>query len=210
MILAILGGVHGNAAALRAAMESIDDAGLLSVVHTGDSTFGGPDPRAAMDLLDTRGVPAIQGGEDRLVAQARRKAKRLARELGPGGLEALLAAHDALSGAQVEALLARPRARRLEIDGVRVLVCQGLPGHPGETLGADTPRAQLERLRESADADIVVCGGAGAFFHCLVVDTLFVAPGRVDAGEGVAAYAWVSTEARPWTAGETRVAAPPG
>jgi predicted phosphodiesterase len=209
MILAILGGVHGQAGALRAALHAVEEAGILSVVHTGDSVLGGPDPRGAMDLLATHRVPAVQGAEDRLVGHALRKQRRMARSLDDAARAAVTAAHEALTGSQVEALLARPHTRRLEIDGIRILVCHGLPGHPGEHLDADTPAALLERLRESSDADIVVCGGGPDFTARLVADTLFVAPGRV-ALDGGAAYAWVSTESTPWTAGVERVPLPAG
>lgn len=204
MILAILGGVHGDAHALCAALDAIDEAGILSIAHTGNSAVGAPGGREAMDLLIGRAIPAVQGAEDRHVGHARRKAGRLARDLDEAQRAAVMAAHDVLSSAHIEALLARPHTRRLEIDGVRVLLCHGLPGHPGAVFDAATPVAVLERLRESSDADIVVSGGAPDFFHRLVSGTLFVAPGRVRAEDGHAGYAWASTEESPWTAGFTR------
>ncbi len=200
MILAVLGDIHGNAPALRAALNAIDAQGILTIVHTGNSIVGGTGAAEVMQLLQKHGVRCVQGAEDRQVGRFRRKAGRLRDAVEVARYEALERAHEDAPSTVLEALLARPHTIHLEIDGVRVLVCHGAPGHTSETVDHDTSDARLERYRESGDADIVVTGGAAESFSRLMLDTLITAPGRVDHAPGQAGYLIVSTEQKPWTA----------
>lgn len=200
MILAVLGGIDGNVAALRAALDAIDAQGILTIVHTGNSIVGGDDAGAVMELLRKAGVRSVQGSEDRQVGRLRRKAGRLRDAVEEDRFAALERAHAQAPSTVLEALLARPHTLQFEIDGVRILVCHGAPGHSSDQVDQNTSDARLERYRESGDADIVIAGGARDAFSRLVVDTLIAGPGKVDHAPGVAGYLLVSTEQVPWTA----------
>lgn len=199
MIAAVLGAVRGQAGALRAALGSIADAGIETIVCTGNLAAGGDSGAEALALLRAHGVICVQGEEDRLLARAHRKAGALRDRLGPERLAALLRAHDALPAEDREFLRRLPRLQRLSVDGVPIVVCHGSLTSQRERLGPDTPLVKLARQRELAPAALIASHAEKAYAR-EVAGALFLSAGPVAQAPGVAAWTLADLDTLPGSA----------
>jgi putative phosphoesterase len=160
--LAVLGDVHGNLAALEAALADAKKHKPDRYLVTGDLVMNGPRPGQVIDKLrdlDAKGAIVIQGNTDVAVADfdftaafpgvdSVSSAQRAAAEW----------AHDQLSDDQCDYLRRLPAERRLWNDGTMVLVCHGSPGSQTTGLPADLdPSVTVERVTRS-DARVIACG----------------------------------------------------
>jgi putative phosphoesterase len=64
----LLSDIHGNAVALEAVLEDIDDVDTL--VCAGDVVGYGPSPGQCIDLIRDREIPTVEGNHDRAVVNA--------------------------------------------------------------------------------------------------------------------------------------------
>lgn len=199
MILAVLGDVRGNFAALSTVLGEIDDSGIQTILHCASSCGDIGDSGSVLDLLRERNVATVQGERDRLVVKAVRKSGTLESRLTAEAFAAIRSTHDSLGPGRIEFLRGLPGSRALEVDGIHIVLCHGTPSSQSETLGPDTDTLRFRRIREEANADIVVFGRNKTPFWKRVEGTLFVTPGSLEAREGTARYAVVSTEDEPWS-----------
>jgi putative phosphoesterase len=193
--LALLGDIHGNLAALDAALADAKRHKPDRYLVTGDLVMNGPRPAEVLDLLrtlDGGGALVVQGNTDIAVAdfdfaaafpwmEGVPEAQRVAAEW----------AHEQLSDDQLDYLRGLPSERRLWQDGSMVLVCHGSPGSQTNGLPADLdPAVTVERVTRT-DARAIVCG------HTHVADVrelgrkLIVNPGSCGyAFDGQASACW--------------------
>ena len=214
MLIAAIGNIHGNLPALEAVLGEIDDAGIQTIVNTGDCVAGHPWPNEVIDLLRDRSIPTVQGEQDRLVARFERKRKSLARDISRVGgwtigshlrdeWARIQEAYEAARSENIEFLAALPKQLFLTIDGISVCVCHGTPQGRNDVLHEEDDIGKFRRLREAANTDIIICGRSHTPFSRVVDNTLFVNPGAVgisDGGPQQAIYATISTETEPWEA----------
>jgi putative phosphoesterase len=203
MYLAAIGDIHGNLPALEAVLAAIDDAGIHTIVNTGDSVAGHPWPNEVIELLRGRNIPSVQGDLDRRVVHFLRKQETLRRKSTEDEFEALRQTHAAIHSQNLEFLRSLPRHRMLHVEGIDLCVCHGTPGSQSETLDEEDPPGKFRRVRELTNAHVVVSGATHRPFSRTVDATLFVNPGAVGvapAGARMAAYAIVDTETEPWEA----------
>lgn len=195
MKLAVLGDVHGNVAALDAALADAKRHKPDRYLVTGDLVMNGPRPAEVIDrllALDAKGAVVIQGNTDVAVADfdfaaafpgvdSVSAAQRAAAEW----------AHDQLSDDQCDYLRRLPAERRLWNDDTMVLVCHGSPGSQTSGLPADLdPSVTVERVTRT-DARVIACG------HTHVADVrelgrkLILNPGSCGyAFDGTASACW--------------------
>ncbi|BDG71440.1 metallophosphoesterase family protein [Roseomonas fluvialis] len=69
MKLAVITDIHGNVAALRAALADIAARGIGRVVCLGDIASGAGWPRETVELLQDRAIPCIRGNHDRWISE---------------------------------------------------------------------------------------------------------------------------------------------
>jgi putative phosphoesterase len=205
MIFAAIGSINGNKNALECALHAIADAGIQTLLHTGDAVVGGPDGNEVIALLEKFGVICVQGNLDRLVVRYSRKQDTLDRKVDEAILPALRETHERLSSQNLERLRDWRKTRTFLVEGLSGILCHGSPGNPREVITADTPVARLKRQREITRADIIVSGGTDDFFTRHVDGALFVAPGSLNVTPGFASYALISTEESPWDATQEQV-----
>ncbi|MFA6241232.1 MAG: metallophosphoesterase family protein [Candidatus Hydrogenedentales bacterium] len=199
MIIAALGGVSGNLPALEAVLSHIDNAGIHTIVNTGDCLAGCPYPNEVMERLEKREVLSVQGEQDRQVLRVQRKSETLPQRVTPALFAALQFAHEKTLSKNLEKAAGLPRRRIFTVDGLSVCLCHGTPSSQSEGLEETDHLAKFRRQREFANVHVVVAGRTPSPFWKMVDDTLFVNPGRVGAGKpGRASYAIVSTEEIPW------------
>ncbi|MCP4644219.1 MAG: metallophosphoesterase family protein [bacterium] len=197
-----LGGIRGNVKALEAVLEDVDRAGILTVVNVGDSCVGYPWPNETIERLAHAHVTCVQGELDRAIVRYMRKADSMRRRLPAPLMTAVEWTYDQLSSSNLESVHSFRKTAEVRLEELCILVCHGTPASASETLAPDTDLQRLRRIRESANADIVVCGRSPHPFSRMVDGCLFVSPGSVGhpvGPEGGALYAVVDTDADPWS-----------
>lgn len=155
MRLAVITDIHGNVAALEAALSDIAAREIEQIVCLGDCASGMMWPRETVALLMARGIPCVRGNHDRWVAESATDA---------------MSTQDAVAHAETNeaqrAWLGSLPTRLLPAPGV--LACHGTPSSDTENL-LEEPRdgrlgpAPLARIEARLGADgmasrVVLCG----------------------------------------------------
>jgi predicted phosphodiesterase len=160
--VAVLGDVHGNIAALDAALADIKRHKPDRIVITGDLVMMGPRPVEVVDriqALESKGALVIQGNTDIAVADFDYAAAfPWMEQLPPGHRAAAEWAHDQLSDDHLDWLRRLPAERRLWSGDVLTLVCHGSPGSQTTGLRTDVDlTVTMERITRT-DARVICCG----------------------------------------------------
>jgi predicted phosphodiesterase len=174
--VAALYDVHGNPAALDAALAEIGDDVLL--VFGGDMAWG-PMPVEAVDRIRGLDALALRGNADRDLGD-----EWVEQQLGPE---------------RVEWLHSLPEQIELEIDGLgRVLFCHGSPRSDEEMLLRTASDERLAMILADVEADVVVCGHTHMQFDRTFGDKRVVNAGSVGLPYGASGAHWVelSSEVR--------------
>ncbi len=158
MRIAVVADVHGNAPALRAVLAEISEARVDAIVVAGD-VVGGPQPRAALELLAARPEPVtwIAGN-----AEHEALAVLAGHAVGddPPGRAARWSAA-ALDAGWAAAIASWPI--RDTLDGV--VFCHGSPRRVDEVLTRATPDDVLRDALAGAGGSLVVGGHTHQQFH---------------------------------------------
>lgn len=160
--IAILGDIHGNVAALDAALLEIESHKPDRLMVTGDLLMNGPSPEAVVAriaALDRAGALVIAGNTDVAVVDADYAAAfPWLDEVPPAHRAAAEWAHDRLDDRELEWVRRLPAERRLWAGETLVLLCHGSPGSQAAGLPADLdPSTTVERVTRT-DARVIVCG----------------------------------------------------
>jgi putative phosphoesterase len=208
--LAVLSDVHGNLAALEAALADIKRHRPDRVVVAGDLCFFGPRPAETVDRLramEADGAAIIAGNTDVAVADFDYAAAFPWLEEVPAGHRAAVEwAHEQLSDEQLDWLRALPAERRIWTDTTLILACHGSPGSQTAGLPTDLdPGVTMERVTRT-DARVIACG------HTHVADVrelgrkLICNPGSCGIafdGDPAACWALLTVPDQPASAAET-------
>ena len=178
-----LSDIHGNALALRAAIEESDRLGAGRILAAGDYVGEGPHPCQVVRMLRNEGIPSIRGNVDRKILRlAGKKRKKLLKRLEKVRRASLNRIWTALTlhtegKDEMEWLHALPAERRLEVGKTRVLVVHGSPLADNDrifsSLTADALARKLEPTR-GPRPDLLICGHTHAPFVA-TVDGVLVA-----------------------------------
>jgi putative phosphoesterase len=160
--LAVLGDIHGNVAALDAALADAKKHKPDRYVITGDLTLNGPHPGEVIDkvrALEKTGALVIAGNTDLAVADFDYAAAFPWLDDIPATHTAAAEwAHDQLSDEQLDYLRKLAYERRLWVGDNLVLACHGSPGSITAGLSADLdPTVTVERVTRT-DARVICCG----------------------------------------------------
>jgi putative phosphoesterase len=112
--LGVIGDVHGELAALEAALAWLERAGVDQLLCVGDIVDGHVDVDACCKLLAARGVLSVRGNHDRWLLDDR------LRDLPDA------TPRNALTPPSLRFLMALPRSRSLETVAGPLLLCHGL------------------------------------------------------------------------------------
>jgi putative phosphoesterase len=162
MRVALLGDIHGNIAALDAALETIAREKPDLIAITGDLVLNGPRPAEVMARvrqLDADGAIVVQGNTDIAVADFDYTAAfPWLDEIPPPYQAAAEWANDQLSDEDLDYLRRLPAERRIRSNGTLVLICHGSPGSQTDGLSTDLdPSVTVQRVTRT-DADAIGCG----------------------------------------------------
>jgi predicted phosphodiesterase len=161
--VALLSDVHGNVAALEAALKDVRHHKPDVIAVLGDLVFNGPRPAETLDLLaDLAGSGAlvIAGNTDIAVADGDYAAAFPWLDEVPVGHRAAAEwARDQLSDEQLDFLRGLPAERRLSLDGeLLMLACHASPGSQTAGMPADLDAATTMQYATRTDARVIACG----------------------------------------------------
>lgn len=165
--IALFSDVHANLPALEAVLDDIQGAGVTETYCLGDLVGYGPDPGEVVERIRSTAIPTILGNYDEGVGNRRGEcgcyyATDAARM---DGAASYAFTDSALNDADHDWLAALPGELRLEHEGARVLLTHGSPRKINEYLLLDRQDAQLARLADAAEADVVCVGHIHIPYH---------------------------------------------
>jgi len=177
MKLALLGDVHGNAAALRYVLAAASSSGVEALLITGDMVGYYFAPQEVLGLLQSWKKYVVRGNHEDMLAAARKDPGFLDRvdaRYGTG----LRTALEQLSEEQIDELCSLPHPLEMEIDGCRILLCHGAPWDNDCYVYPDAQPELLERCAVRK-YDLVVQGHTHYPMQHRTGGTLVVNPGSV-------------------------------
>ncbi len=160
--IAILGDIHGNVAALDAALMAIEAEKPDRLMVTGDLLMNGPAPEAVVariGALERAGALVIAGNTDIAVADADYAAAfPWLDEVSAAQQAAAEWARDRLSDGELDFVRRLPAERRMWVGETLILLCHASPGSQTAGLPADLdPSTTVERVTRT-DARVIACG----------------------------------------------------
>jgi putative phosphoesterase len=160
--IALLSDIHGNIAALDAALADVRREAPDLVAVLGDYVVNGPRPAEVVDRvreLEELGAAVIQGNTDIAAADLDLAAAfPWFDEVPHVNVVAAEWAHDQLGDERLDWLRRLPAERRLRVDGTLVLFCHASPGSQTYGFGADVDAATIVERLARTDARIVTVG----------------------------------------------------
>jgi len=160
--LAVLSDVHGNVAALEAALGEIGRAKPDLIAVAGDLALNGPDPQAVLERvrrLEQDGATVVQGNTDIAVADFDYAAAFPWMPEVPESFRAAAEwANEQLDADALEWLRRLPAERRLMLDETMVLVCHASPGSQTAGFLTDLDAAVVVEMVGRTDARVICCG----------------------------------------------------
>lgn len=160
--VALLSDVHGNLAALEAALADVARAKPDLLAFAGDLVLNGPEPAAALARireLEASGAIVVQGNTDIAVVDFDYAAAFPWMPDVPASIRVAVEwAHDALDDEALAYLRRLPAERRIHADGTMLLVCHASPGSQSAGLGAELDAAAVVEMVTRTDARVIGCG----------------------------------------------------
>lgn len=177
MKLALLGDIHGNAAALQSVLAAVTLSGVESLLITGDLVGYYFAPQDVLELLQPWHRYVVRGNHEDMLCAAQNDRKFLAQVDARYGTGVRIALEQ-LNGQQLDELCSLPHPLKIEIDGCRMQLCHGAPWDNDCYIYPDAQSALMERCAVQ-DFDMVVLGHTHYPMRRLIGNTLVVNPGSV-------------------------------
>jgi predicted phosphodiesterase len=159
MRLAFFGGIYSNSYALAAAIDDARGRGAQRLFCLGDLGAFGPHPDRVFPLLADAGVECLQGNYDDSVGNDLRDCQCGYTDPRDNDYAQLSYdyTYENTSPEHRRWLRTLPKHRRMELDGVRFLLCHGSPRRVNEFLWESTTSTHfLEKLCRDHSADVIL------------------------------------------------------
>lgn len=165
--ISLFSDVHANTVALDAVLADVAASGISDVYCLGDLVGYGPDPAGAVERIRSRNIPTVRGNYDEGVGTRRGECGcyYATEQAKSDGAASYAFTDGALDDADHAWLAVLPTELRLEYEGARVLFAHGSPRRINEYLLPDRTAAQLTRLADAANADVVCIGHIHTPYH---------------------------------------------
>jgi len=159
MRLAFFGGIYNNYLALQAAIRDAQGRGAERLFCLGDLGAFGPHPDRVFPLLHEAGVECIQGNYDDSVGNDLRDCQCGYTDPRDNHFAQLSYdyTYEHTSPPNRRWLKTLPTERRMDIDGLRLLLCHGSPRRVNEFLWESTTSTHfLDKLTDDYHADVIL------------------------------------------------------
>jgi len=160
--LAVLSDVHGNLAALEAALGEVERARPDLIAVAGDLALNGPEPQAVVERirrLEQQGAVVVQGNTDIAVVDFDFAAAFPWMPEVPESFRAAAEwANEQLDADGLDWLRRLPAERRLVLAETMVLVCHASPGSQTAGFLTDLDPAVVVEMVGRTDARVICCG----------------------------------------------------
>ncbi|MCL4459669.1 MAG: metallophosphatase family protein [Chloroflexi bacterium] len=181
MKIAIFSDIHANIYALEAVLAAITREKPAKIFCLGDLVGYAPFPNEVIGFLRQEDIPTILGNYDDGVGFERADCGCVYRDpelerLGRISLEWTKVHTTEKNKSYLRSL---PKEIRLEAEGKSFLLVHGSPRKLNEYVYADRPQATLERIAQSAQADVLLFGHTHLPYQKQVGRVLFINAGSV-------------------------------
>lgn len=165
--ITVFGDIHANLPALEAVFADIKARSLTNLYCLGDLVGYGTFPNEVVTLIRERGIPTLMGNYDEGVGNNSDDCgcaykTDIDRRRG----ELSIAWSNAHTTDENKAYLrSLPAHIPLQMDNLKVLLVHGSPRKVNEYLFEDRPNDYFERIMDTAQADLLVCGHTHLPYH---------------------------------------------
>jgi predicted phosphodiesterase len=165
--ITIFGDIHANLPALEAVCQDIETRSLTNLYCLGDLVGYGTFPNEVVTLIRERGIPTLMGNYDQGVGNNSDDCgcaykQETERQRG----ERSIAWSNTHTTDDNKAFLrALPAHIPIEMDALKVLLVHGSPRKVNEYLFEYRPDEYFERMMDTAQADVLVCGHTHLPYH---------------------------------------------
>ncbi|MFT4412564.1 metallophosphoesterase family protein [Fredinandcohnia humi] len=126
MRLAFISDIHGNANALEAVLEDIEERNIDKVYVLGDICYRGPEPKRSLDIVKSLNTEVIKGNADEWLIRGVRKGEVPEQALNMMNLERDWAL-TLLDETDINYLKGLPTKMSLEFDGQKIVAFHATP-----------------------------------------------------------------------------------
>jgi len=154
--IALIADIHGNAVALRHALDELDRLEVERIVCLGDVAATGPQPHEAIAMLRERGIPTVMGNADAEILDP--PAPGQADEPMRRFLEMSVWGHAQLTTDDRAFLDGFPKSIEIDLGGGTLLCVHGSPRSYDEIIRADTDAGALDEMLSGEDAPAIAGG----------------------------------------------------
>jgi putative phosphoesterase len=181
MKIAILGDIHGNIEALKAAYAEAVSRGLDKIYHLGDLGGYAPFVNEVVDFLIEHGIEGVQGNYDETVANDREHCgckyeDPVQAEIAELGFEWTKEHATAKSKNYMKNL---PFEIRLTVNGKKIIIFHASPGKNNLYWYENRPEKFFREMAEKVDADVMIYGHTHRPYQKDIAGKTFINAGSV-------------------------------
>lgn len=159
--VAIISDIHGNMQALEVVLEDIKKEHCDKIFCLGDLAMAGPEPVKAIKLIkklyDEGTLELIQGNTDEMIGNYDLLGEHIKSKF-PIMSNALENDVKIIPNDLRDFLKNLPKQKKLQIEGVKILLVHGSPRKNDENIAPDLSIEQIEEIIAGTDADAIFCG----------------------------------------------------
>jgi len=175
--LAIIADIHGNADALEAVLDKVDQNNVDQVIIAGDLVGYYFEPERVLKLLEPWPTLVVRGNHEEYLSRARTDKKfleSLTSRYGPGIKIAL----EQLSIDKLDFLTSLPHPISINIEGSQFLICHGSPWDLNQYIYPDANLSLFDQCANGRE-DYIVLGHTHYSLLQTVEKTKIINPGSV-------------------------------
>lgn len=159
MRVGIISDIHGNFQALESVLEDMKNKKCEKVLCLGDLAMAGPQPRLVIDFISKQtDWEVIQGNTDKLIAYFSPQIMEDVKSKFPIMANALVDDVYFIEEDKKEYLRRLMPQKRLEIEGVKILMVHGSPRRNNEDILPGMPLKEVEEMISGVKDDVIFCG----------------------------------------------------
>lgn len=158
--IAVISDIHGNMQALNTVLNDIKEQQTDEIYCLGDYAMAGPEPDKSVEFFMKKinEYKMIQGNTDEFIAEFSDTIYENVRKNAPIMANALKNDVNLLSKDQINFLKNLPKQLEIKVEGLKIMLVHGSPRSNSENIFPDMPIEEIEKIIESTDADIILCG----------------------------------------------------